>query len=77
MKRGFSFWCYFIHSIFSDIYEWIIRRVPFRRKLCWMFGHRYKGKRIDDGENPDVEAWVADTDKGCIYCGHKQRSMFG
>jgi len=72
----FRYFYYFIKSIFEDIWEAATKRLPFRSKACRILGHRYKGKRIDDESNPDVELWTADTDAGCVYCDHKQRSMF-
>ena len=32
-----------ILSILNDLYQWIIKHLPFRKYLCFVFGHRYKG----------------------------------
>lgn len=83
MRFGLKIWWLVFLSILKDIYLWIVKHLPYRKHLCWIFGHRYKGVwLIDDDGYLDKSAgegvMVADTErKGCIYCGHKHKNKWG
>ena len=69
---------YFILSIVEDFFNLITDKLPFRRKLCWLFGHRYKGVWLkDSGYLNKIEGEgviVADTERhGCVFCGHTKK----
>lgn len=70
-----------IIDILKDCFNWIIKHLPGRKHLCFIFGHRYKGVWLKDTINLDASigegVMVADTEKhGCIYCGHKHKNKW-
>ena len=40
-----------------------------RKHLCWWLGHKYRAIWFKKNRFGD-QAGIADTESGCIYCGH-------
>jgi hypothetical protein len=82
---GFSlkvWWLVFL-SLLNDLYQWIVKHLPYRKRLCWIFGHRYKSVWLKDNDgfldkSAGEGVLVADTERhGCIYCGQRHKNKWG
>jgi len=67
-----------ITELYIFICEALIKRIPYRNKLCWLFGHLYPGvylkKEFAGLEYPEMI--VADTESGCVYCGKQTKNCW-
>lgn len=51
---------------------------PLRRHLCWLLRHRYRAIwfKTPSYLKPGEGVGVADTEAGCVYCGHQEPNWF-
>lgn len=57
-----------IKSLLADLWNTIADRMPFRHKLCRIFGHQYPAFWLKSEYNGS-EVGIADTSAGCRFCG--------
>jgi len=70
---------YIIKELLSNLWEWILKRIPYRNKICWLVKHRYKSVYIKSeysGLKPPEGVLVGDTEAGCVYCGKKTKNRW-
>ena len=46
-----------------------------RKYFCWLLGHKYQGIWFKKNKWGD-QAGIADTETGCVYCGHTKPNWF-
>lgn len=72
LKYRFVVWIVaVVEVLLVDPCMWVLNRLPVRKYLCWLLGHRYRGICFKSN-NPDVYVEVADTEHGCVFCGRSK-----
>ena len=69
----------YLGAIWEIFVEEVLDKLPksIRKRLCWLFGHRYLGIAFKSkSDNPDAYVSVADTEHGCVFCGHSKPNDF-
>jgi hypothetical protein len=71
-----TFFC-IIREFLIILCEAIIKRLPFRKNLCWLFGHLYQGVYLKKEYSLDPQGEiVADTETGCIFCNKQKQNQW-
>lgn len=72
MKIKLRYWILAVVTVFLvDPCVWVLNHLPIRKKLCWLMRHKYRVIWFKS-DRPDAQAGIADTEAGCVFCGHSE-----